>query len=77
MIKILLFANLQESVGKDQLELEIEQTTVEELKIELQKTFHLPELDQVMTAVNEEYAKNDDFVKSGDIVAFIPPVSGG
>lgn len=77
MIKVLLFANLQESVGKDQLELEIEQTTVEDLKIELQKIYHLPDLDQVMTAVNEEYAKNDHFVKSGDIVAFIPPVSGG
>jgi sulfur-carrier protein len=30
-----------------------------------------------MVAINEEYANEDDKIKSGDIVALIPPVSGG
>ncbi|MFD1848496.1 molybdopterin converting factor subunit 1 [Oceanobacillus bengalensis] len=77
MIKILLFADLQEKVGKPELELKLEQITVEELKSELQKIYPLINLESVMTAVNEEYAMADDAIKSGDTVAFIPPVSGG
>lgn len=76
MIKILLFAELQEKVGTDQLELEKEQITVTELKKELKNQYQLAELSQVMTAINEEYAKDDDVIESGDTVAFIPPVSG-
>ncbi len=30
-----------------------------------------------MFAINEEYAVDEDVVKAGDIVALIPPVSGG
>lgn len=77
MIKILLFANLQESAGTDALELGIERSTIKEIKTVLQENYRLPELDHVMTAVNEEYAWDDSAVKSGDTVAFIPPVSGG
>ncbi|RKQ37240.1 molybdopterin converting factor subunit 1 [Oceanobacillus halophilus] len=77
MIKVLLFAHLQEKIGKDQLELEIIQSTVAELKNKLKNQFQLYELNSVMTAINEEYAMDEDIVKSGDTVAFIPPVSGG
>ncbi|AXI10372.1 molybdopterin converting factor subunit 1 [Oceanobacillus sp. 143] len=77
MITILLFAHLQESVGKDRIEFPIEQLTVKELKTALQQDYPLLELDHVMTAVNEEYARNESKVTAGDIVAFIPPVSGG
>lgn len=77
MIKILLFAELQEQVGTDQLELEKKQITVTELKDELKDLYQLSELDQVMAAINEEYAMDDDIITAGDTVAFIPPVSGG
>lgn len=77
MIKILLFAHLQEKVGKENLELDVQQITVNELKKQLENTYHLREINQVMTAINEEYAMDDDVVQSGDVVAFIPPVSGG
>lgn len=30
-----------------------------------------------LSAVNEEFAEDDTEVRSGDVVAFIPPVSGG
>ncbi|MBP1969897.1 molybdopterin synthase sulfur carrier subunit [Virgibacillus natechei] len=77
MVTILLFAQLQEDVGQNRLELELEQTTVTKLKETLQEKFNLTQLGQVMTAINEEYALNDDLVNPGDTVAFIPPVSGG
>lgn len=77
MITILLFAQLQEDIGQNRLELELEQTTVTDLKVRLQEKFNLTQLTSVMTAINEEYALNDDMVKAGDTVAFIPPVSGG
>ena len=34
-------------------------------------------LNEAMVAVNEEYAQRDTMVGTGDVVAFIPPVSGG
>jgi molybdopterin converting factor small subunit len=30
-----------------------------------------------MVAINEEYANEEDTIQSGDVVALIPPVSGG
>lgn len=77
MIKILLFAYLQEEVGKSQLEIELDQITVSQLKQYLHSIYNLPQLDQVLTAINEEYAEDVDVIKSGDTIAFIPPVSGG
>lgn len=77
MIRILLFAELQEKVGKDQIEYPLESITVRELKQKLKEERGLLNLDHVMTAVNEEYATEEDLVKAGDTVALIPPVSGG
>jgi sulfur-carrier protein len=77
MINILLFADLQEKIGKDQLQFDEDSISVHGLKEKLKKEYGLLQLDQVMTAINEEYALESDIVKSGDIVAFIPPVSGG
>ena len=34
-------------------------------------------LDSIMVAVNEEYTSQDHILKEGDVVALIPPVSGG
>lgn len=77
MIKILLFAQLQEEVGKHELELKGGPRTVEELRKELADQFNLLQLEQSMIAINERYAKNKDMVSPGDIVAIIPPISGG
>jgi len=77
MIKVLLFAGLQEEVGKDRLEFDVDSISVEDLKQELQSIYHLTGLESAMTAINEEYALNTDTAAKGDTVAFIPPVSGG
>ena len=78
MITILLFANLREEVGSDRLViLEKQEMTVQQLKEWLKTSYCLPSLDRVMVAVNEEFVTNEEMIKTGDIVALIPPVSGG
>jgi len=78
MITILLFANLREEVGLDRFIIsEKEEMTVQQLKEWLKASYGLQSLDKVMVAVNEEFVTNEEMIKAGDIVAFIPPVSGG
>ncbi|MEY8349465.1 molybdopterin converting factor subunit 1 [Bacillus cereus] len=77
MITILLFANLREKVGSDRLVIEKQEVRVHQLKEWLRDRYHLQALDRVMTAINEEFVIDEDTVLDGDIVAFIPPVSGG
>ncbi|MCF3942139.1 molybdopterin converting factor subunit 1 [Oceanobacillus alkalisoli] len=77
MIKVLLFAELQETAGKTSLNIPLENVNVEQLKERLQTDYPQLNLSGVMTAINEEYAKEEDAIMSGDTVAFIPPVSGG
>lgn len=78
MITILLFANLREEVGSDQLLItEKKEVRVHQLKEWLKESYRLQSLDRVMTAINEEFAVDEDIVKDGDTVAFILPVSGG
>ncbi|MED0952332.1 molybdopterin converting factor subunit 1 [Bacillus mobilis] len=78
MITILLFANLREEVGSDRFViLEEQEMTVQQLKEWLKASYSLQSLDRVMVAVNEEFVTNEEMIKAGDIVALIPPVSGG
>lgn len=76
MINILLFAHLQEAVGEQKLTWSELPITVGELKQKISEKYDLP-LQTVMVAVNEEYADDNEVLKDNDVVAFIPPVSGG
>ena len=77
MIKVLFFAHLQEEVGTDSLEMDNHLLTVKEVKNYVESLHPIVNLQQVMTAVNEEFALDDEIVKDGDVIAFLPPVSGG
>ncbi|MGZ0084789.1 molybdopterin converting factor subunit 1 [Caldibacillus thermoamylovorans] len=76
MIRLLFFAHLGEQVGERQVTWPHVPDTVGKLKEEVEARYGVP-LDRVMTAVNEEYARDDAPLQPGDTVAFIPPVSGG
>lgn len=77
MVDVLLFAELQDAVGKEKLSFEAEGLSVKELKAKWLAPYKLESIDQAMIAINEEYASEDSILKNGDVVAFIPPVSGG
>lgn len=77
MIKILLFAHLQEEIGKDALMMDTDSCTVQQVKQYIHTHYPTVNLHQVMTAVNEEFFFDEDVVKDGDVIAFLPPVSGG
>lgn len=76
MIKVLFFAHLRDAVGEESVLVDLTGKTVAEAKTVLSETYGV-NLDSVMTAVNEEFATDDDVLSDGDAVAFIPPVSGG
>ena len=78
MIELLFFAQLQEVVGSNKLTIDANNISIEEIKDQYLSKYDMDAiLDQAMVAVNEEYSKEDVIVSSGDVVAFIPPVSGG
>ena len=77
MVDVLFFAELQEAVGNEKLSFEADGMSVKDLKNNFLTEYDLENIDHAMIAVNEEYAKEDTVLKTGDVVAFIPPVSGG
>ncbi|GAB6424322.1 molybdopterin converting factor subunit 1 [Bacillus luti] len=77
MIEVLLFANLQEEVSKPALHIDCGNITVAKLKEVLVKEYNVAISNEIMVAINEEYANEDDIIQTGDVVAMIPPVSGG
>lgn len=77
MITVLFFAHLKELVGKEKITLDIAPISIKELKNVLANSYNLSSLDNNLLAINEEYGSDSDIVNNGDIVAVIPPVSGG
>ncbi|WP_413364024.1 molybdopterin converting factor subunit 1 [Lysinibacillus sp. 3P01SB] len=77
MIRILLFAHLQEAIGESELSVELSGYSVVQIKDWMEKQYPQLSLQKMMTAVNEEFATDDMIVRDGDTLAFIPPISGG
>jgi sulfur-carrier protein len=77
MNKVLFFAHLRDISGDESVEWNAAGKTVAELKEEVISKFGFQNLDTVMTAINEEFATDEDVIQEGDTIAFIPPVSGG
>ncbi|HDR7890200.1 TPA: molybdopterin converting factor subunit 1 [Bacillus toyonensis] len=77
MIEVLLFAHLQEEASRSVLQIDCENISVSELKEVLIKKYNVAISNEIMVAVNEEYANEDDIIQTCDVVAMIPPVSGG
>ena len=78
-ITILLFGILRDIVGENRLNRAvILNTTLEDLRQNLIEDFpKLNDYKNYSIAVNEGYAENDYALKENDVVALIPPVSGG
>lgn len=77
MITVLLFAGLKEAIGLAQLEVEGAPLKVSELLLRLQATYPTASLQSVMVAINEQFVSREQTIVDGDVVALLPPVSGG
>lgn len=76
--RIILFGITREIVGQDELPMEVDGSSVAELKERLKGEYpDLGTLQYLAVAVNEEYANDDTIVHADDTIALIPPVSGG
>ena len=78
-IKTLFFGITTDLVGASELQINVnENTSIEIFKAVLQGEFlSLKNINSYAIAVNETYAGDDYVLKTGDVVAVIPPVSGG
>ena len=78
MIRIKLFGIARDIVGQGTLEVDSGIRNVGELLDRLRTDYpEFNKLTSLLVAINEEYAELTDPVNENDVVALIPPVSGG
>lgn len=78
-LNILLFGITTDLLGTSNLNFEVEKNcSVENLKNDLKEKYpQLKNINSYAIAVNEVYATEETVLKENDVVAIIPPVSGG
>ena len=78
-MKVLAFGITKDIIGKSQMDLvEFAGKTVGELREFLVNEYNeFNQLNSLAIAVNEEYAEDHTTLNDSDVVALIPPVSGG
>ncbi len=78
-MKVLAFGITKDILGKSEIQLrDFEGQTVGDLRSYLRnKHREFDQLNSLAIAVNEEYAQDHATLNESDVVALIPPVSGG
>ncbi|CAL2103957.1 Molybdopterin synthase sulfur carrier subunit [Tenacibaculum sp. 190130A14a] len=78
-ITLLLFGAATDLLGTSEITLEVpNNTNIASFKTFLNEQFStLSQLNSYAIAVNEAYANDTVLLKENDVVAIIPPVSGG
>jgi molybdopterin synthase sulfur carrier subunit len=83
LIKIVLFANLRESLGISDVEISIEEVgRISDVIAQLSQIYgeswrETLTGEDILVAVNQNMVYDDHAVADGDEVAFFPPVTGG
>lgn len=78
-MKIILFGIVQDIIGETELTFDISDcNNISKLQEKLLLQYPLlKDLNKFAFAVNESYAELSTKIKDSDVVAIIPPVSGG
>jgi molybdopterin synthase sulfur carrier subunit len=79
MIKVMLFAGIAEKAKQNQLQIEEDGLSIRDLRSWLSEQYPSisEDITQAMVAVNEEFVDESTLLQAHDVVAIIPPVSGG
>ena len=81
MLKVLFFAQTRELIGIDEIVLEQDFATADALREHLSqkgdKWALALEKGKLLVAINQTLMSLESAVKSGDEIAFFPPVTGG
>ena len=75
MIQVKFFASLREQLGK--AEQTLPAANIHNVQDVWQSVSDKPMPANLLVAINHEYVGREHAVKSGDEVAFFPPVTGG
>ncbi len=75
-IKIIYFASLREKIGRDHDLIQTD-TPITAAKAWTMATGEIELPDNLLIAVNHQYANAESLVKANDELAFFPPVTGG
>ncbi len=78
-VKILFFGIVRDIVGENSMELELNQEmSIKNIQQILKEKYSgLTDIENYAVAVNEEYVNGAFFIQENDVLAIIPPVSGG
>ncbi len=78
-LKVLLFGISTDLIGETSINMLLSpNTTVLQFKQKIQEQYpKLAGINSYAIAVNEKYATDDTLLKENDLIAIIPPVSGG
>ncbi|WP_347173331.1 MoaD/ThiS family protein [Polaribacter uvawellassae] len=78
-IQLLLFGIATDLLQTSSVELEVsDNCTIADFKTEIKTKYpQLKNINSYAIAVNEAYASNETLLNQNDVVAIIPPVSGG
>lgn len=78
-IRVLFFGIARDLANMNSVVLEVEEDSkVSSVRAVLEKNYpKFMDTNEFSIAVNEEYAENARILKNNDVVAIIPPVSGG
>jgi molybdopterin converting factor subunit 1 len=77
-IQILFFGKLKETWNSSKTRVQTQANTVDELYTELLTTAsEIPHKESIKVAINEEFSEWNSLINEGDVIALLPPASGG
>ncbi|AKS66478.1 molybdopterin synthase small subunit [Staphylococcus schleiferi] len=77
-MKVLYFAEIKELLGQSEETFHFDHPiAVTALKQHLYQNYPAIQGKKFQVAINEDFAQVDDVIQPNDVVALIPPVSGG
>ena len=82
VVTVKFFGSLRETVGRDALELDIDDACISGVRTRLASLLGAEEFEAlsgpgVRVCVNQTIMRGNTPLRSGDEVAFLPPVTGG